>query len=208
MRRDRTQRDERNVGNAEIGARVERAGLDLADVRPLHHGHARVLAQGPRDLGAPDVDRVYVLGAALQQTVGEPTGRRAHIDRATALHVDRERVEPARQLVTAARHICRTDRCEHRDRLSPVDLAGRGRGRRTTDEHPARVDGLDRAGPAGEEAAPHELDIEPPPHAAVSLPWPLWTRPSWRTASSTSGRVFWGIRRKVGVQALACSPAG
>ena len=47
--------------------------------------------------------------------------------------------------------------------------------------------------PAAGIAAPHELDIEPPPHAAVSLPWPLWARPSWRTASWTI-RTSWTSR--------------
>ena len=47
------------------------------------------------------------------------------VDRVPAVHVDRERVEPGGELVTAARDVRGTLGGEQRDRFSPVDLAGR-----------------------------------------------------------------------------------
>ena len=61
---------------------------------------------------------------------------------------------------------------------SALDLARRRVARRAADEHPARFDRLDRARPARDEAAPHELGIEPPPHDAGSITPAFARRPS------------------------------
>ena len=95
--------------------------------------------------------------------------------------VDRERVERARELRAAPRHELvgrRLDRDD--DRLGRVDLAGRRSWPAfAAHGHPARGDRLDRPRPAGREAAPHELDVEAPPHrSAGSLGCRASARPS------------------------------
>ena len=104
VRRDGAQRDERDVDDAEVG----RGGsicveLDVAHVGALQHRDAIVGAQRPRELAAPDVERDHVVGAPLQQAVGETAGRRPDVETAPALHVERERVERGRELQAASR---------------------------------------------------------------------------------------------------------
>ena len=55
--------------------------LEPAHVRAFEHRDARVGAQRPRELAAPDVDRHDMRGARPQQTVGEATGGRARVER-------------------------------------------------------------------------------------------------------------------------------
>src|SRR5438093_1436587 len=66
------------------------ARLDPADVHPLEHRHAGVLAKGPVELAAADVQRDDVGRAALEQAVREAPGRRPHVEGAPARHIDRE----------------------------------------------------------------------------------------------------------------------
>ena len=187
--RDGPQRDEREVGDAQVGRRIDRARLELAHVRALHHRDARVVAQRPRELTAADVDRDDVRGAVPQQAVGEAARRRADVDRAGAGDVDRERGERARELRAAARHehvVARLDGND--DRLGRVDLPRGGGGRGAAHRHPAGDDRLDGSRPARREAAPHELDVEASPHRSAGsrgrrLPRaPSGPRPSRRLA--------------------------
>ena len=64
------------------------------EVRALHDANARIVAQAPVELPVSDVDGGHVLGAALQQTVGEPAGRGADVERIGAADVDAKR-QPA-----------------------------------------------------------------------------------------------------------------
>ena len=59
--RDRAQRDEREIRDAEIGGRIDRARLELAHVRALHHRDPHVVTERPRELSTADVDREHVL---------------------------------------------------------------------------------------------------------------------------------------------------
>ena len=64
--------DERDVARDEIGR--ERQGLELARVRALEHGDARVSAEASVQLAASDVERDHPRRAALEEHVGEPAG--------------------------------------------------------------------------------------------------------------------------------------
>ena len=71
-------------------ARVQGAG-----VPPLDHRHARILADPPVELAVGHVERRHGGGPALEQAVGEPAGRGAHVQAAAALRA-RARTRPGR----------------------------------------------------------------------------------------------------------------
>ena len=106
-------------------------------------------------------------------------------------HVDRERVERGRELVAAARH----ERVAVARRATTIGFAARRPGGPAVvagappTEHPARVDRLDRPRPARHEPAPHELDVEAPPHQRPSAP-PSARRLRGARPSSPSWRGF------------------
>ena len=81
---------EMNETSATIEVRPvrQRVARQRARVRPLEHGHARVVAQRQRQLAVGHVERDHVRRAALQQAVGEPAGRGADVERAAAGDVD------------------------------------------------------------------------------------------------------------------------
>ena len=74
------QRDERDVDHDQVGSVRELAGAQRAGVAALDHGHPRIVAQPPVELAVRHVDGDHVRGAALQQAVGEPTGRGADVE--------------------------------------------------------------------------------------------------------------------------------
>ena len=76
----------------------------VARVRPLMHDDARILAQFPGKLPAPDIDRMDPRRTLRQQHVGETAGRGADIERDHAARVDREMIERKSQLDATARH--------------------------------------------------------------------------------------------------------
>ena len=87
-----------SIGSGICGAR------QIAGVDALMDDDARVLAQFPGELAAPDIDRVDPRGAARQQHIGKAAGRGADIERDSAGRIDREMVERVRELEAAARH--------------------------------------------------------------------------------------------------------
>ena len=66
--------------------------------------HAGVLADLPGELVGAAVHCIDPRGAALEQDVGKPAGRRTHVDRHGARDIPTGRIEPVRQLDPAARH--------------------------------------------------------------------------------------------------------
>ena len=94
------QRDERRIDGGNVDPFRKR--LEVADVRALHHHHARVFAQAQVELAIADIDRVDTTGASLEHAVGEAAGRRADIHRDEAGDVDRECFERSVQLLAAA----------------------------------------------------------------------------------------------------------
>ena len=101
------ERDEGHVGDDEVGPVRQRRDVDGARVDALEHGHARVVAQRHGELAVRDVERDHMGGAALEQAVGEPAGRRADVERVAARRVEPEAVERVRQLDPAAGHVGR-----------------------------------------------------------------------------------------------------
>ena len=105
---DRTEhepeRDERHV-ERDSDRLGESSAVSVAGVRPLHGDDPGVLAQPFGELSAPDVDGVDAGGTALQQDVGEATGRRTDVEADAARRVDLERIEGGGQLVAAARDV-------------------------------------------------------------------------------------------------------
>src|SRR4051812_23404026 len=77
--------------------------IHVADVLALEHDDARVLADRPRELAVADVDRVDTRRTALEEDVGEPTGRGPDVERGHARGLDPERIEPLHELERAAR---------------------------------------------------------------------------------------------------------
>ena len=78
------QRDERDVGDDEVGRVGQRAGLERARVHALDHRHARVVADLPVKLPVGHVERDHARGAALEQAVGEAAGGGADVERQLA----------------------------------------------------------------------------------------------------------------------------
>ena len=68
------------------------------------------------ELAVADVERDHARRAALEQHVGEPAGRGAHVERLSAARVDGRRVEGVRELLAAAADVPRR----------PLDLELRG----------------------------------------------------------------------------------
>ena len=93
--------DERDVAGDEV--RRERELGQLAGVRALEHGHARVGAQPLVELAAADVERDHTRRAPLEEDVREAAGRGADVERVAPGRVDSEFLEGVRELVAAAR---------------------------------------------------------------------------------------------------------
>ena len=81
---------ERQVG------RFERPG-----VHPFDHGDPRVAPEVVVDLAVGDVEGDHLGSAPLQQAVGEPSGRRSHVEAAEAAHVETEPFEGILELDSA-----------------------------------------------------------------------------------------------------------
>jgi hypothetical protein len=80
--------------------RVEVSGVHL-----LAQDDAGITPQLRVDLSAPDVDRVDAGGAPLQQTIGESSRGRAHVDAHASGRIDSEVVERGRELDPASRDV-------------------------------------------------------------------------------------------------------
>ena len=100
-----TDADERDVARDEV--RRERQLGQLARVRALEHGHARVGPQPFVQLSAADVEGDHARRASLEEDVREAAGRGSDVERVAAGRVDTELVEGVRKLLAAARHEAR-----------------------------------------------------------------------------------------------------
>ena len=200
----RSEMNERSATQRSAGGSIA-PGLELAHVGALHHRDARVVAQRPRELSAPDVDRDHVRGAPAEQAVGEPAGRRADVDRARAGDVDRRTrrarpraSSPPRETNDSPRRLVGDD-----DRFGGVDLAGRGRrrrcrsprpGRRRSPRPPAPGSARGRAARSRRRAvvAPFSRLARPAPSRpssrASSWPWSWSCRSSSQLSSPASSR--------------------
>ena len=94
-RQDLGQRDEREVGGGHVRPERKGARLEPAGVEALEHGDALVLAKAPVELAVADVEGDHVLGAVLQQAVGEAAGRGAGVEAVPARRPPRPRAASA-----------------------------------------------------------------------------------------------------------------
>src|SRR5437868_2402176 len=151
------QRDEGHVRDHDVDGFFDRNSLARIDA--LVHDDPRVLMQLPIELAPPDVDRVNAGRAALQENIGEPTGRRADIDGDLSRDIEPDRIERARQLAAAARHVLRAG-------IDPdVRIPGHGGSRpisaATVNPHRARQDEGLRALAARREPTLHQELTKP-----------------------------------------------
>ncbi len=106
-----------------------------ADVRPFEHGHPLVVADARVELAVADVEGDDLGGAALEQAVGEPSGRGATVEHAQPGDVDGEVVECGIELLAAAADEARR-RAGHREVVDGGDEVRRLAGDSSVDEHP------------------------------------------------------------------------
>ena len=162
-RQHQLRRDERDVDGHDVHLperRRQHPALEPARIDALQHGHARILAQLPRELAVADVDRRDPRRAALDEHVGEAAGRGADVQRGAPADGDAERVERVGQLDAAApgvrvvggrrRHVRRGR--HRRARLRDDD---------PVDAHLAREHQRPRPGARGGQAALHHQRVEP-----------------------------------------------
>ncbi len=103
-RHDLGQRDEGDVDDDEIERPIEGVGGEIARVHPLANFDPRVVAHLEIEQAVADVDGGDVRGAALQEAVGETSGRGADVEAAPAGRIDREMFERGGELAAGARH--------------------------------------------------------------------------------------------------------
>ena len=99
------ERDKRHVDDRQVQRLAEIVGCDIADIRPLHHDHARIFAYFPRELPIAHVDGEYFLCPLLEQTVGKAAGGRAGVAANEPRHVNAEIAQRLFELQAAAADI-------------------------------------------------------------------------------------------------------
>ena len=124
-RRDRTQdepeRDERDVDHREIDRLAERRRVEMAGVQAIMDDHPPVAGERSGELATPHVDGVDPGRAALEEDVGEATGRGPRVERDEARRVDPERVERGGELVAAATDVrLARDELDRRVRIDEI----------------------------------------------------------------------------------------
>lgn len=117
----------------------------MPGVHALHEHHARILTQSPVEEPAPNVHGVDAGRAALQQHVGEATGRSADVGADPTFDADAELVQGWGELSTAAADVRRWfDQLQARVRLN---RAVRGANRLAVDADLSRQDQRLGSGP-------------------------------------------------------------
>lgn len=117
----------------------------MSGVHTLHEHHARILTQAPVEEPAPNVHGVYARCPALQQHVGEATGRGADVGADPTFDTDAELVQGRGELLAAAADVRRWfDQLQARVRLNG---AVRGANRLAVDADLSRQDQRLGSGP-------------------------------------------------------------
>ena len=158
-RQREAQRDEGHVSYDDVDGLFDRD--TLARVHSFVHDDARILTEAPIELALPHIDRVNAGRAALQEDVGEAAGRRTNVDRDLPGHIEPERVERARQLVAATRHVLRAG--VDGDVRILGHRSGRPVGAATIHSHRTREDEGLRALAARRELTLHQELVKPNP---------------------------------------------
>src|SRR5438874_7672842 len=68
----------------------------------FHYGHTPIPPQFPRKLPAPNIDRINLLSAVLQQAIGKPARGSAEINRRQSSHLELKVLERMFQLEASA----------------------------------------------------------------------------------------------------------
>ena len=162
------QRDEGEVGRAQVDPPADVVRCEMADVGALEDGHPRVRSKRPRQLTAPDVHRDDVRGPRLQKTIGEATRRGAGVEGAPAGHGHIELFEGSRELLATARDESRA-LAAHADRLVGGDAPRRGPRRHSADEHAPGPYLLERSLSTRAQPASHQFGIESAAHRDAQI---------------------------------------
>ncbi len=165
------QRDERQVGDHQVDRAADRVGRQIAHVGALHHGHARIGAQRPGQLAVADVDGDHLAGAAVEQDLGEPAGRGAGVQAASAVDGQPEGVQCADEFVGATRHPAAFVGVFDRERGADGDRRRGLGGGHAVDADPACADQLGGLLAGAGQPAPHQLGVNtcPPRHERSPL---------------------------------------
>ena len=99
---DDPQGNEGNIHNGQVQRLSELLRRDIADVRPLHAHHARVLPDAPGKLAIADIDGEDLLRALLQQAVRKAARRGARVAADEAGRIDAEVAQRLFELQAAA----------------------------------------------------------------------------------------------------------
>jgi hypothetical protein len=102
--RHERERDEREVGDDDLGAVRQILDPERADVRTVQRGHPGIGSERPRELSVPHVEGRHMRGPAAQQDVREPAGRGSGIERRSIGDDDAEAVQGRVELLAAARN--------------------------------------------------------------------------------------------------------
>ena len=120
------QADEAGVASDDVDLFGDQAVVERAGVGLFEDDDARVLAQLPGELVGADVDRIDPGRASAEQHVGEPAGRRAHVQRHRAGDVETEKSEAMVELDAAARDPGMVFPAHFQRRILRQQLAGLG----------------------------------------------------------------------------------
>ncbi len=131
------QGDEGQIRHDQVGRVGQIAGRQVAHIRAFHHHHVIPRSHGPGQLPVSHINGDHPTHSALEQHLGEPSGRCTGIQRRTPLHVECERVERADQLVCTARDVLGLGSFAYLYRRGLIDLRCRLRRQGASHEDPA-----------------------------------------------------------------------
>src|SRR3989442_7504611 len=109
---DLAERDERDVDDDEVDQAWQITGGEVARIEAFDDDHTRIVSQRPVELAVADVERDHARRAALEQGVGEPSGRSPDVERLASLHSNAKRVEPMGELDASTADVRMVGRCE------------------------------------------------------------------------------------------------
>src|SRR5712692_9372930 len=159
-RQDEAQGDERNVDHRALDGFWQRC--DEAHIGMLHHYHARVVAQRPGQLPAPDIDCIDSPRPVLEQAIGEPARRSPDIEGDQPIWVECESLQRLLQLQAAPADVFQFAilsrdtilRVKWHQHTRLIDLP-------VAEKDLARHDERARPFAAGSQAAPHQRQVQP-----------------------------------------------
>ena len=163
IRSDRSERDERQIGDDQIQLRRARVGcVEIPDVCALDDRDPGIDAEALVELSSSHVDGEHGGSAPLEHAVCEAPGRRPRVEHPLARGVEPEQVEGGFQLEATPSHIRRRWGGQQHW-LSCRNESRRFSGRSPTDQDLSGLDHPDSLRTAGSEATSNQLGVQPPP---------------------------------------------